>query len=34
MIGCFAAVGALAFTLAAIFAIYMIAQAIFKHTGI
>jgi hypothetical protein len=34
MIGCFAAVGAFAFTLAAIFAIYMIASAIFTATGL
>ena len=34
MIGCFAAIGALAFTLAAIFAIYMIASAIFTATGL
>ena len=34
MIGCFAAIGALAFILAGMFAIYLIAQAIFNHTGI
>lgn len=34
MIGCFAAIGALAFILAGMYAIYLIAQAIFNHTGI
>jgi hypothetical protein len=34
MIGCFAAIGALAFILAGMFSVYLIAQAIISHTGI